>query len=360
MSGLLLFSDSNEDINKDILLSSLIDFFCYQNNFYDSNIINNKLIKLNILDKKVLNPKNKSIGVELLDNFKDIIKSYNISSNISLSNRLNNEFTPLVYLSEGTFSKVYKTKHKLDLKNYAIKKSELGTFNKNILREVQNLSKLSHINIVRYYSSWIESDNNISSQSLNLYLQTELCNMTLKDYIVNNKLSKRLETKNDIFLQICNGLHYIHSQNIVHRDIKPSNIFLNIKNDNIIVKIGDFGLSRYYICKHNKLELVKYNKNESLTSYLGTELYASPEQLNSTTYNYKTDIYSLGIVYLEYCINCNNSLETFSIIKKFKENNYNISENLITKLDMKFIKKIIRYNSKFRLTITKIKNYLTK
>ena len=43
--------------------------------------------------------------------------------------------------------------------------------------------------------------------------------------------------------QICDGLEYIHTNNIVHRDIKPKNIFIS-KN---IIKIGDFGLSRKII-----------------------------------------------------------------------------------------------------------------
>lgn len=40
--------------------------------------------------------------------------------------------------------------------------------------------------------------------------------------------------------QIVNGVQYLHDNNIIHRDLKLGNLFLN---DNIEVKIGDFGLA---------------------------------------------------------------------------------------------------------------------
>lgn len=44
---------------------------------------------------------------------------------------------------------------------------------------------------------------------------------------------------NDIFV-----FQYIHSANVIHRDLKPSNIFVN--TDTLMLKIGDFGVSRVY------------------------------------------------------------------------------------------------------------------
>jgi serine/threonine protein kinase len=42
---------------------------------------------------------------------------------------------------------------------------------------------------------------------------------------------------------ICEGLQYLHENNIVHLDLKPPNILLN---DNMVPKISDFGLSRCF------------------------------------------------------------------------------------------------------------------
>jgi len=91
--------------------------------------------------------------------------------------------------------------------------------------------------------------------TITLYIQTELCNETLEDYInKRNEYLQRVKTQSPkeyeqakrtyykeavVFAkQILNGLSHIHSHLIVHRDLKPSNIFLVNKT----LKIGDFGL----------------------------------------------------------------------------------------------------------------------
>ena len=80
---------------------------------------------------------------------------------------------------------------------------------------------------------------------------------------------------------ICTALEICGKKNIIHRDIKPENIFINDFGD---FKLGDFGIAR-------KLE----NTTGGL-SQKGTFLYVAPEVANSTTYDYRADIYSLGIV----------------------------------------------------------------
>ena len=88
-----------------------------------------------------------------------------------------------------------------------------------------------------------------------LYIQTELCNGTLEDYLNNRNETleilkrrgreeynnaKRVYMKEAVMFakQILQGLAYIHSFGMVHRDLKPSNIFVQDKT----CKIGDFGL----------------------------------------------------------------------------------------------------------------------
>ncbi|CAO3651471.1 unnamed protein product [Cunninghamella blakesleeana] len=87
--------------------------------------------------------------------------------------RYHNDFVELCLLGRGGFAKAYKVKNKLDGIDYAIKKVPLGAdleiqhqrgnLNpyKKIFREIKHLARLEHPNVIRYYASWLEYENNI-------------------------------------------------------------------------------------------------------------------------------------------------------------------------------------------------------
>jgi serine/threonine protein kinase len=89
----------------------------------------------------------------------------------------------------------------------------------------------------------------------------------------------------ELALQICYGLKEAHAQGIVHRDLKPENVMID-SNGN--VKIMDFGIAR---------------SMEALTrltgSMIGTPAYMAPEQVAGKPVDYRTDIYSLGLMLYE-------------------------------------------------------------
>lgn len=79
---------------------------------------------------------------------------------LSIQNsRYENDFVQLTLLGKGGFASAWRAKNKLDDVEYAIKKIRLkngdGYYDK-IFREIKNLAKLEHQNVVRYYSSWLE------------------------------------------------------------------------------------------------------------------------------------------------------------------------------------------------------------
>ncbi|MFN7841178.1 MAG: serine/threonine-protein kinase, partial [Pirellula sp.] len=78
------------------------------------------------------------------------------------------------------------------------------------------------------------------------------------------------------------GLIAAHSLGMIHRDIKPANCYLD---DDGNVKIGDFGLAR---------SLVSNSDLTQTGAFLGTPLFASPEQLLGQTVDARSDIYSLS------------------------------------------------------------------
>ena len=103
----------------------------------------------------------------------------------------------------------------------------------------------------------------------------------LFNYIVDQTRLKEREASY-FFVQIINGVEYIHQNYICHRDLKPENILIN---EHKILKIIDFGLSNSY--KYNKL----------LETPCGSPCYAAPEMLLGNKYNgLQIDIWSVGII----------------------------------------------------------------
>jgi serine/threonine protein kinase len=89
----------------------------------------------------------------------------------------------------------------------------------------------------------------------------------------------------DLALQICSGLKEAHAQGIVHRDLKPENIMIDAQGN---VKIMDFGIAR-------SMEAV----TRMTGSMVGTPAYMAPEQVAGKPVDYRTDVYSLGLILYE-------------------------------------------------------------
>ncbi|KAG4946543.1 hypothetical protein AAZX31_15G164400 [Glycine max] len=88
--------------------------------------------------------------------------------------------------------------------------------------------------------------------------------------------------------QVLKGLMYLHyAKHIIHRDLKPSNLLINHRGE---VKITDFGVS-----------VIMENTSGQANTFIGTYSYMSPERIigNQHGYNYKSDIWSLGLILLK-------------------------------------------------------------
>ena len=80
------------------------------------------------------------------------------------------------------------------------------------------------------------------------------------------------------------GVAYLHERGIVHRDLKPGNIFC----DEGVVKVGDYGLSKFISC----------SRRSGHTESIGTVHYMAPEVANGR-YGKEIDIYALGVMLYE-------------------------------------------------------------
>ena len=103
-----------------------------------------------------------------------------------------------------------------------------------------------------------------------------------------------------------------------------------------------------------------YDNNIELTKYIGTELYSSPEQLEGESYNHKSDLFSLGIIFFELCTLFDNHTDRRKKIKKLKEGKLNMKSVNINRSDSTIIKKLIHKNPQERLSLSKLINWIEK
>ena len=91
--------------------------------------------------------------------------------------------------------------------------------------------------IVWIFEDGKEAEKNV--QILKWYIVLEYCPCSLQTILDHSNDNKIHEVdSHDYFIQLINGLRYMHSQSVVHRDIKPGNLLLT--NDGVL-KITDFG-----------------------------------------------------------------------------------------------------------------------
>jgi serine/threonine protein kinase/tetratricopeptide (TPR) repeat protein len=153
------------------------------------------------------------------------------------------------------------------------------------IHEAQAASSLEHNNICNIHEiAETESAPGEAGDGQIFIVMACYDGETLKQKIAKGPLS--ISESIDIASQIAQGLAKAHEHSIVHRDLKPANIIIT-KDD--VVKIVDFGLAK--LADRTKITI------EGTT--LGTVAYMSPEQIRGEEIDYRTDIWSLGVILYE-------------------------------------------------------------
>ena len=192
-------------------------------------------------------------------------------------------------LGEGHFGSVNLVTSKLTKKLYAMKEIKEDRYKsekqrKEIEKEIKLLENLHHPHVITYFTSFREDG---CFYIINEYINGGSLEDLLKKNIAQNKLIDE-RTLWDFLVQSLSGLLYLHvNKKIIHRDIKPDNILIDLEGR---IKISDFGVSA-----------IKSEEVEDLVKCHGTIAgpiqFMAPEMALGGSYDFKSDIYMLGLTF---------------------------------------------------------------
>ncbi|XP_074177020.1 misshapen-like kinase 1 isoform X7 [Rhinolophus sinicus] len=195
-------------------------------------------------------------------------------------------------VGNGTYGQVYKGRHVKTGQLAAIKVMDVTEDEEEeIKQEINMLKKYSHHrNIATYYGAFIKKSPPGNDDQL--WLVMEFCGAGSVTDLVKNTKGNTL--KEDCIAYICReilrGLAHLHAHKVIHRDIKGQNVLLT---ENAEVKLVDFGVSA-------QLDRTVGRRN----TFIGTPYWMAPEVIAcdenpDATYDYRSDIWSLGITAIE-------------------------------------------------------------
>ncbi|KAL8713527.1 MAG: hypothetical protein Q9220_002389 [cf. Caloplaca sp. 1 TL-2023] len=225
-------------------------------------------------------------------------------------NAFRKQYRILQQLGKGHFATVYLCVERTTGVQFAVKRFEKRPGDSQsktdgLQQEIGVLKAISHPNVLCLQDTYDEDDG--------VYIVLELApeGELFNTIVMKQKLSEN-ESRN-VFIQLFQGIKYLHERNIVHRDIKPENILLADKK--LSVKLADFGLAKII------------GEQSFTTTLCGTPSYVAPEILENSRhrkYTRAVDVWSLGVV-LYICL-C--GFPPFSDELYTSENPYNLSQQI--------------------------------
>ncbi|XP_062914784.1 serine/threonine-protein kinase PLK1 [Mobula hypostoma] len=201
--------------------------------------------------------------------------------------------------------------------------------------EISIHKSLQHSNVVAFHG-FFEDDNFV-------YVVLELCRR--RSLLELHKRRKAVtEPEARYYLrQTILGTQYLHNNHVIHRDLKLGNLFLN---DDMEVKIGDFGLAT----------TVQY-EGERKKTLCGTPNYIAPEVIGKKGHSFEVDVWSLGCIMYTLLVG-KPPFETSCLKETYmriKRNEYNIPKH-VNPVAANLIQKMLRSDPSARPNIHELLN----
>jgi serine/threonine protein kinase len=196
-------------------------------------------------------------------------------------------FENLSTLGTGAFGSAFHVRDVIDQSEWALKVSSVADpkVRAAALSEAAILHTLSNPHVVDIRAHWEEGSK--------VCILLELCRGSLSGIIkeARDKCTYLCESFIvRMFMQLCTGVSYVHSSGILHRDIKSANILWQQgSSGELIIKLADFGISRHL------------GDGSVAHTFIGSPFSLSPEILNGSPYNSKSDMWACGCVLYELC-----------------------------------------------------------
>ena len=160
---------------------------------------------------------------------------FQLSNNIAISHDSAIIHSSLKLKGEGSYARVYNYIDPFYDMPFIVKRAKPGLDQKALSRfrqEYDTMKKLHSPYLVEVYSF-----NDTKHEYTMEYMDE-----TIRDYINRKNNTLTLIERKKIIYQICKGLNYLHSKNVLHRDLSLTNVFVKHYDDVDVIKLGDFGL----------------------------------------------------------------------------------------------------------------------
>ncbi|KAN0034049.1 hypothetical protein ACTFIV_000530 [Dictyostelium citrinum] len=180
-------------------------------------------------------------------------------------------------IGEGGAGEVFEAINSRTNQTIAIKKMKLKAQNlKTVINEIGMMKNSNHENIVQYIDSYIVADE--------LWVAMEFMSGGCLTEVLDQYRDIQLNESQIAFVcqEVLRGLEYIHKFNRIHRDIKSDNILIGANGE---IKLADFGYAA-------QLTQIRQERN----SVVGTPYWMAPELIRGNNYDFKVDVWSLGIM----------------------------------------------------------------